>query len=98
MTLETMRAVVDELERRGVKCAVEYPGWINIPIPLVNGYTLACSDQGDTIDIDLMDSEGSVLDTVESTLPRDSADILRIADHIACTYTEAIELQGGTIA
>lgn len=85
MTLETMQAVVEELNRRGVPATFEYPGFIattsNADVPSPIHWGDACETfTGDVMSADLT----QVIETIDSTLPSDSADVERIANHIAC--------------
>lgn len=88
MTTETMQRVTEELQRRGIDATFEYPGSISVPARTCDGESsalIAFGDQGDTIDGDVSDDQwATVIEVIESTIPRDCSDVERIANHIAC--------------
>ena len=85
-TTETiMAAVVEGLKARGVTAYLEYPGYISIPVGTI---TLDCGTANGTWDCDCVDFDDNVVETIESTLPGDCADVERIVNHLTITYTE----------
>lgn len=82
MTLETMQAVVEELRGRKVAAALEYPGFIRVG-------RMCIADVDDTINADVYETDdlnfigqNQPIETIESTIPRDCADVIVIADFI----------------
>lgn len=100
MTDNTMLAVVEELQRRGVTAEYEYPGYIGVY--LKDGFgqqtlEIKFGDANETIDGDVFapnDDGYQPIEIIESSIPSDSTDVQRIADHIACCYTQAQEVAG----
>ncbi len=88
VTESMLTAVVAELIKRGLYASTEHPGYITVSSPTVPLW-LDCGTANGTWGIDLIDVDGqSVVESFESTLPADCSDVARIADWIACTYTE----------
>lgn len=82
MTLETMQAVVCELNSLKVEAVLEYPGFIRVG-------RMCVGDQGDTVDADLYDSAdlnqiglNQPTETIESDIPSKSTDVERISNFI----------------
>lgn len=74
------RLVYDELQKRGMCVLFEYPGVIHFPNSDGTGYfTSNCND---TWTIDLQATDGSIVGTLNTTLPDTSTDPIRIATTI----------------
>lgn len=86
MTEHTMLAVVRELNAREINAreinaTYEHPGYIHVPY---GGGYIAFGDICETVTGDVMTPDGECIETIESSIPRDSTDVKAIADHIAC--------------
>lgn len=90
MTTEIMNAVIAELKKRGIHAELEHPGVIYVENP-PTGSRIIYGDANETIDGDVYPwgEDSDVIETLHSGIPSDSTDVLRIADWIACNYTEA---------
>ena len=82
MKLETMNAVVAELNRRGIPATVEYPDHIEVWITGQNVHMYGDAN-GETFEGNNMD-DGVCIEVLESTILADSTDVQTIADFIAC--------------
>jgi hypothetical protein len=90
--LELAEAVTAELSRRGVSATLEYPGYISLAIsPAVH---LECGTANGTWDCDVTDygDDWSVAETIPSDIPASCQDVQQIANHLACTFTAAVEV------
>ena len=89
MTQETMRAVVEELRRRGIEVTLEYPGYITLERGTCHANF---GDANETFQGDAYDSEQDYLpiQTVESSIPSDTTDVQAVADFIAY-YAHVLE-------
>lgn len=82
MTLETMQAVVGELNTLKLDAVLEYPGFIRVG-------RMCAGDANDTIDADLYELDdlnqiglSQPIETIESDIPRDSSDVQRIVNFL----------------
>lgn len=81
MTLEKMQEIVTELQRRGIPATLEYPGYIETRSKHDDAITWA--DNEETFLGQVMTADyAECIETIESDIV--SADVLRIANHIAC--------------
>jgi len=84
----TLNAVTAELLKRGLDASINHPGYITVSSPTFPSW-LDCGTANGTWGIDWIDIDGeSITESFESTIPADCTDVARIADWIACTYTE----------
>lgn len=88
MTLETLKAVEQELKGRDIPASLEYPGCIQISKGLQ--VTLTFGDANTMFACDVTEAE-KVIETIDSIIPSDSADVTQIADFVACIYSEATQ-------
>lgn len=95
--LETMLAVMDELARRGVTVAtLEYPGFILIARGAGRG-VLAYGEANPTWGCDVYDDAEMLqpIEYIESTIARDSVDVVAIADFVVFVAVSAgVEFTG----
>lgn len=89
MTLETLKAVEQELQGRDIPTSLEYPGSIQISQGLQ--VTLIFGDANKMFSCDVVEAGNYVIETIESVIPSDSADVTQIADFVACIYSEALK-------
>jgi len=89
---EITEAAVAELVSRGIPATFGYPGFVNIQVG--DEHFLACGTVNGQWDVDYCDLSAEVLDTTESDLPGDCEDINRIANHLACCYSQALSILG----
>ena len=92
-TLELIADVTEELLKRGIDCTMEYPGFIHIELP-GTGRAMNWGDCNGEWDYDLVnahDDDGTVHDHGDCTASVPCDDPQRIADHIACAFTELSE-------
>jgi hypothetical protein len=90
MTALDMATVTHELKRRGIPASFEHPGVIHVSVP-ATGTLMIFGDANDTINGDVYEVpiEGDPDEVLETGIPSDCDDFMRIADSIACFYTEA---------
>ncbi len=88
--LNVLSAVAIELRKRGIECAVDYPAFLSIT---VGRMSMHCGFSDGTLGIDINENGEYNGETIESTATVET-NISRIADHIACTYTEMKEVNG----
>ena len=79
-------AIIAELRMRNVACHFEYPGFIAM-YPR-EGVALNVSEMnGETIEIQVADKDGELIDVVPSSIPTGCEDVMRVADFLACAFT-----------
>jgi hypothetical protein len=84
-------AIIAELRGRGVDCTFEYPGYIAMHPR--EGVAMNVSEMnGETIEIQVADPDGALLEVIESGIPCDCDDVMRVADFLVCAYTQALNL------
>ena len=96
---ETLLVVMDELARRGVGQVVtlEYPGFLKIERPEGRG-VLAFGTANRTWGCDVYDDVvmEHCIESIESSIPSDSRDAVRIADYVIFVAISAgVEFPGG---
>lgn len=93
MTNETLAAVHRDISNRGIVATVERNGSIFVEVPTNPGLLLIFGSQNATFDCNVVDREDyGLVQEITSDIASDSTDVSRIADFIACTYTEGCEV------
>ena len=92
MTLETMQTLVEELRRRAVPATLEYPGFICVRVS-ATGTEFHWGGAHEMFGADVFEvpfyASSAPDEYIDSDIPSNSTDVIRLADFIACAFTEA---------